>query len=79
MKILRIFHGASDTMWNKEIIDSRLRPQLCCHLANCIEMFGRAKAVPLATPAKCLNVIGRDDISQRDRQTDKLITILRSR
>ena len=23
---------------NKEIVDSRLRPQSCCHLANCIAM-----------------------------------------
>jgi len=23
---------------NKETVDSRLRPQSCCHLANCIEM-----------------------------------------
>jgi len=44
---------------NKAIVDSRLRPQSCCHLANCIEMqeIVGAKAVPLANPAKCLNVI----------------------
>ena len=30
--------GGVYTIRNKAIVDSRLRPQSCCHLANCIEM-----------------------------------------
>ena len=28
----------TDHLHNKAIVDSRLRPQSCCHLAKCIEM-----------------------------------------
>jgi len=47
------------------MVHSKLRPQSCWPFAVTYSFlqFGRAKAVPLATPAKYLRVIGQHELS----------------
>ena len=36
--LLAVIYRHTRNKYNKAIVDSRLRPQSCCHLANFIEM-----------------------------------------